>query len=981
MGDMRTALLLALLLVSACRTKHDTGQDTDDPDTETTTDAVDADRDGSPADEDCDDSDGTVYPGNSETPYNGLDDDCDPDTPDDDLDGDGFDHAVDCDDAAEAVHPGATEVCDGIDNDCDDVIDDTDGDPFWEDSDGDGYGDPDAPVEDCDEVQGAVDNDEDCDDDVATTNPGAAESCNGIDDDCDDLVDADDPDAEGLTTSWLDADGDGYGGAAFSEETCDVPEGFVDNADDCNDGDATVHPDAEETCDGRDEDCDGDTDEDAVDAPTWYRDGDGDGFGDASTAVVDCSAAAIFVESADDCDDTDPAVHPDADEVCNGTDDDCDGATDDDDPAVTAQATWYADTDGDGYGDADYPPLACELPDTHSADDTDCDDSDASVNPGAAEVCNDVDDDCDDAIDDEDPSLTGATTWHGDADGDGYGGTTFGLDACEAPSGYVADTDDCDDLDASVHPAASETCNEVDDDCDGDTDEDATDAPTWYADADGDGYGDPDTSEDACEVPSGHVADASDCHDDDSTAWPGSTETETPADGVDQDCDGIDACTDLNCDGLPDLVLPNYHSETSYWGDTIIYYGDGAGFSSGDVDTLTTTAAWEGVAEDLDGDGYLELIFAQVYDDSSYEIDSYIYWGSVTGYSSADLTELPTSGAVDVLVDDVDEDGWTDLVFSSYYSEVSGYSTSAYVYYGSSTGYSTADRGTFGVTGSRNSHAGDFDGDGYRDLVFSSYYGSSYATSAYVYWGSARGLSASSYTALPVTGATEVETEDLDSDGYPELIFACYNDGDYLTDSLVYWGASTGYSSGAVTALPTEGAFSVEVGDLDVDGYPDLVFGGVYDGSSYQGNTAIFYGSVTGYSSADTVVLDTNAAYFPELADLDDDGYPELVAPSYRDDSSYDSDASIYWGSASGPSDSDRTDLPVQGNGHLAIGDLDGDGLPELVFAGYYTGSWSTLPTTQLYWGTEDGYGEDDLDSLGTSGVWARPLLVGDTDW
>ena len=101
----------------------------------------------------------------------------------------------------------------------------------------------------------------------------------------------------------------------------------------------------------------------------------------------------------------------------------------------------------------------------------DCDDASSAVNPGATEVCDDldVDEDCDGAIDDADPDVVGQSTWYVDADGDGYGtgaGKTSDL-LCDAPSGYGADTTDCDDTDATVNPGIVEDCDGSDDNCDG----------------------------------------------------------------------------------------------------------------------------------------------------------------------------------------------------------------------------------------------------------------------------------------------------------------------------------------------------------------------------------------------------------------------------------------------------------------------------------------------------------------------------------
>ena len=261
------------------------------------------------------------------------------------------------------------------------------------------------------------------------------------------------------TTTAPDADGDGY----------------TATGGDCDDSDADVHPNAEEVCDGVDNDCDGETDEgDAVDAETWYTDADGDGFGDAETAQTACAASGLVADSTD-CDDADPAAHPGGEEICDGHDNDCDGTIDAD---VSDAPTWYADTDGDGWGSAGAYARACDAPSGYVSNDDDCDDTAASNSPASFEICDEVDNDCDGETDEDD--ALDADIWYADSDDDGFGDAGSVQSACEPPSGYVADATDCDDSAPWSNPDADETCDGVDNDCDGDTDEDdATDAETW----------------------------------------------------------------------------------------------------------------------------------------------------------------------------------------------------------------------------------------------------------------------------------------------------------------------------------------------------------------------------------------------------------------------------------------------------------------------------------------------------------------------
>ncbi len=272
----------------------------------------------------------------------------------------------------------------------------------------------------------------------------------------------------GVTASYFaDGDGDGFG-AGSAVEFCGVPPlGYVGNASDCDDTDANTHPDASEVCDGADTDCNG-TADDGLPTSTWYSDGDGDGFGAEGGAGQDFCAdpGAGFAPDATDCDDADSATHPEAVELCDGVDNDCDTMVDDN----LTDLAWYVDVDGDGEGDVTLAPIFdCDDPGAGYADNAlDCDDDDAAVFSGAAEACNELDDDCDGDVDEG----LDTQTWYTDADGDGAGADRTGVELCDDPGdGSTTVGGDCDDGDADVSPAATEACDGIDRDCNGTVDD------------------------------------------------------------------------------------------------------------------------------------------------------------------------------------------------------------------------------------------------------------------------------------------------------------------------------------------------------------------------------------------------------------------------------------------------------------------------------------------------------------------------------
>jgi hypothetical protein len=481
-------------------------------------------------------------------------------------------------------------------------------DAWYTDGDGDGFGDPATEVIACDQPTATVPDGGDCDDADAAVNPDADELCDGIDNDCDGSID--DATSVDASTWYADADGDGYGDASSSQAACSQPKGYVSDNADCDDGDSAVSPAGSEVCDGVDNDCDGTVDEDdATDAPTWYADSDGDGYGDASGTDVACSAPTGYVADNTDCDDAAGSTYPGAPEYCDGVDSDCDGTLDEDD-ATDAQ-TWYADSDSDGYGDPLTTDVACYQPSGYVGDDSDCDDTVDRVHPGADEYCNGVDDDCDGTVDEAD--ALDVTTWYADSDGDGYGDDGSTLAQCNQPSGYESLGGDCDDTDASRSPGEAEVVGDgIDSDCEG--------GESCYADADGDGYRTDDlvSSADMDCSDSGEAlasVTSGDCDDTDASIYPGAPGV--IADGIDQDCDGLETCyADADGDSYrTDVLVASLDPDCSDSGEAL------ASMTSGDCDDSDASVhpgatetygdeidsncnGLEGCYVDADNDGY-----------------------------------------------------------------------------------------------------------------------------------------------------------------------------------------------------------------------------------------------------------------------------------------------------------------------------------------------------------------------------------------
>jgi hypothetical protein len=458
---------------------------------------------------------------------------------DPDEDGDGSPASADCNDADAGVFPGATEVCDGVDQDCDGTADNGVLVTFYADQDADGFGDNNTPELACAATDGLVADNTDCDDTNKDISPDAAETCNETDDDCDDDIDED---AEDALTWYRDEDGDTFGDAVDTIDACEVPTGYVADKTDCDDTDFDRKP--------------------GVD---WYPDADQDGYGDLTAPPQDCLPnAESDVADGTDCNDKDAAVNPGEDEVCNGVNDDCDAETDEAD-AVDARP-WYRDADMDTFGDPAEMVSACAQPAGYAAPNTDCDDTDAGENP--------------------------LVIWFADVDGDTFGDGSSRTVCERSARTDVLDSTDCDDKDAEVYPGADEIWyDDIDQACDGGSD--------W--DQDGDGY-------DSTGLEGG-----TDCDDEDAKANPAATEVR---DGDDDDCDG-------KCD--EGFILP---------GDLIIseILFNGLGSTEGSLEWF------------------------EVYNPNAYDIPLCDGWVLKDGTGSVTVTGNPTIASGDYFVFGADDD-------------------------------------------------------------------------------------------------------------------------------------------------------------------------------------------------------------------------------------------------------------------------------------------------------------------------------------
>ena len=477
------------------------------------------------------------------------------------------------------------------------------------------------------------------------------------------------------------------------------------------------------------------------------------------------------------------------------------------------------------------------------------------------------------------------------------------------------------------------------------------------------------------------------------------------------------AVADLNRDGILDLVVTRAHLDGKWDTTSRIFYGtrngDGVTYQEAKVQDLPTLGAVDVAVSDIDNDGFPDIVFANSRDDDSYSVPSYIYWGTASGYSESRRTQLETNGVQTVSA------SAKDVFFANTVIARRKGDIYSYIYLGGKDGqYSSSRRVQLPTVGAYEACISDLNDDGYVDvLMVNSHEDAPEAkVGSTIFWGQKEGLTPSRRTELPTRGGIGCAVADVDSDGYLDLLVANLGDDtaslfrgdtddrygareqilqvkdprfpasadlnkdgwlDLVIPSVkeglfIFWGSSTGHQQENRTVLPGIGAVGQQIADLDGDGYLDIVLCNLMDETTrtFQGiNSTVYWGSPQGYTVQRRMDLPSLGGQQATIADLDRDGFLDIFLTNYQSEFDRQLPSHIYWGDDRSPySARKRTALPVGSGSGTVAADFNRDGWIDIAVANHFE-KGSHLTNSYVFWNNSQGFSERQRTSLPTAGA------------
>jgi hypothetical protein len=427
---------------------------------------------------------------------------------------------------------------------------------------------------------------------------------------------------------------------------------------------------------------------------------------------------------------------------------------------------------------------------------------------------------------------------------------------------------------------------------------------------------------------------------------------------------------DFNKDGFADVFFTNHQYSltgnprfSNRMIDSYLYFGSQSGFSHENRQSIPTIGAWGANATDLNKDGWVDLLVCNFQEHYSYEVPSYIYWNGPDGFQLTKRTCLYEHGAQGNMIADFDGDGYSDLLITSMMGNSRGDFDPNYLYFGNDKGlYSATDRVELPGRETYEQAFVDMDDDGQVDiLLINRGETTRHANELFLFWNDNNNFSPWKMDGLPVYGGIGVEVADLDRDGYLDVIVSNSTPQQSKMDdpnigSFIYWGGPDGWPVTDRTTLPIMWTRAVAVCDINNDGNLDLVCGQ----QRKYGDASIFYGNGTREFNR-IRIKESNGTGTPGVADLNKDGLLDIAF-------AHDKNVFVYYQQQNGTFPKENSTTIAVKAKTMNVADVNSDGWLDLICP-YYKGNGRRSWHSTILLGGEGGYHLDHAIKLPTDGA------------